>query len=102
MNKNMKKFFVVAADFCGQALFVLAVGDLAAACKARVESPVGRTLIDVASGVAVGLHAAYRGGLLESRLERIEAEPDPAPDAEASPDPDDDWTGDEAPYVEEE
>lgn len=91
MNKNAKKFFAAAADFCGQALFVLAVSDLAAACKARVESPVGRTLIDVAAGVVVGLHAAYRGGLLESAPAVEEPSPDP-----------DDWTGDEAPFVEEE
>lgn len=102
MKKTTKNFFVAAADFCGQALFVLAITDLVAACKARVESPVGRTLLDIGGGVAVGLHAAYRGGLFDSALERIEAEPDPAPSvAEASPDPDN-WTGDEAPFVEEE
>lgn len=102
MNKNAKKFFAAAADFCGQALFVLAVTDLVTACKARVESPVGRTLLDIGGGVVVGLHAAYRGGLLDSRLDRIAAEPDPAPAAEPSPDPDDDWNGDDAPFVEEE
>ena len=104
MKKNMKKLVVVAADFCSQALFVVAVTDLVAACKERTESPALRTLLDIGGGVAVGLHAAYRGGLLDSRLSRIEAEPDPdpAPAAEASPDPDDDWTGDEAPFVEEE
>ena len=102
MKKNVKKVLVVVSEFAGQFLFTKAVGDLAAACKARVESPVGRVAIDVASGVVVGLHAAYRGGLLDSRLGRIEAEPDPAPVAEPSPDPDDDWTGDEAPFVEEE
>ena len=100
MKKNMKKLVVVAGEFAGHLLFTRAVGDLAAACKARVESPVGRTLIDVASGVVVGLHAAYRGGLLDSALERIEAEPDPAPSV-ADPSPDD-WTGDEAPFVPEE
>ena len=102
MKKTSKKLFVVAADFCSHALFIWAVGDLAAALKERTDSRALRTLIDVASGVAVGVHAAYRGGLLDSRLSRIEAEPDPAPAAEASPDPDDDWTGDEAPFVEEE
>ena len=92
MKKNMKKLVVVAADFCSQALFVVAVTDLVAACKERTESPALRTLLDIGGGVAVGLHAAYRGGLLDSRLNRIEAEPDPAPSvAEPSPDPDDDW-----------
>ena len=101
MRKSTKKLAVWGCEFASRALFVLAVGDLAAALKQRTSSPAGRVAIDIATGVAVGLHAAYRGGLLESRLERIEAEPDPDPAAEASPDPDD-WTGDEAPYVEEE
>ena len=100
MNKNTKKFFAVAAELCSRTLFVLAVGDLAAACKQRTSSAAGRVAIDIAAGVAVGLHAAYRGGLLDSRRERSEAEPDPAPSVAAeSPD---DWTGDEAPFVEEE
>ena len=101
MKKSTRKFVAAAADFCSQALFVLAVTDLVAACKERTESPALRTLLDIGGGVVVGLHAAYRGGLLESSLDRIEAEPDPAPVAATSPDPDD-WTGDEAPFVEEE
>ena len=101
MKKSTKKFFAAAADFCSQALFVVAVTDLVAGLKERTESPALRTLLDIGGGVVVGLHAAYRGGLLESSLDRIEAEPDPAPVAVASPDPDD-WTGDEAPFVEEE
>lgn len=101
MKKSTKKLAVWGCEFASRALFVLAVGDLAAALKQRTKSSAARVAIDIATGVAVGLHAAYRGGLLESRLERIEAEPDPAPAAEVSPDPDD-WTGDEAPYVEEE
>ena len=102
MKKNMKKLVVVAGEFAGHLLFTRAVGDLAAALKERTDSQALRCLIDIGSGVVVGLHAASCGGRVESSLERIEAEPDPAPvAAEASPDPDD-WTGDEAPYVEEE
>lgn len=100
MKKNTRKAFVVAAELCSRALFVLAVGDLAAACKRRTSSPAARVAIDVATGVVVGLHALYRDDLVSSRLERIEQEPDPAPSGAAeSPD---DWTGDEAPFVEEE
>lgn len=99
MNKNMKKLVVVAGEFAGHILFTKAVGDLAAALKERTDSPALRCLIDIGSGVVVGLHAASCGGRVDSRLNRIEAEPDPAPAAEPSPD---DWTGDEAPFVEEE
>lgn len=99
MKKNTRKAFVVAAEFCSRALFVLAVGDLAAACKRRTSSPAARVAIDVATGVVVGLHALYRDDLVSSRLEQIEAEPDPAPVAAESPA---DWNGDEAPFVEEE
>lgn len=101
MTKNMKKVALVGCEFASRALFILAVGDLAAACKARVKSPVGRVAIDVATGVVVGLHALYRDDLVSSRLDRIEAEPDPAPVADAEQSPDD-WTGDEAPFVPEE
>ena len=101
MNKNAKKVLVVVGEFAGQFLFTKAVGDLAAALKERTDSQALRCLIDIGSGVVVGVHAAYRGGLLDSRLSRIEAEPDPAPVADAEQSPDD-WTGDEAPFVEEE
>ena len=100
MKKNMKKLVVVAGEFAGHLLFTRAVGDLAAALKERTDSQALRCLIDIGCGVAVGLHAAYRGGHVESALERIEAEPDPAPSV-ADPSPDD-WTGDEAPFVPEE
>ena len=102
MKKSTRKFVAAAADFCSQALFVLAVSDLTAALKERTESPALRTLLDIGGGVVVGLHAAYRGGLLESSLDRIEAEPDPAPAVAATSSDPDDWTGDEAPFVEEE
>ena len=101
MNKNMKKLVVVAGEFAGHILFTKAVGDLAAALKERTDSPALRCLIDIGSGVVVGLHAASCGGRVESSLERIEAEPDPAPVADAEQSPDD-WTGDEAPFVPEE
>ena len=102
MKKSVKKVLVVVSEFAGQFLFTKAVGDLATALKERTDSQALRCLIDIGSGVVVGLHAASCGGRVESSLERIEAEPDPAPvAAEASPDPDD-WTGDEAPFVEEE
>lgn len=102
MKKSTKKMFAVAADLCGHFIFVKAVGDLAAALKERTESPVLRTLVDIGAGVTVGLHAAFSERRVDADLDRIEAEPDPAPvAAAASPDPDD-WTGDEAPFVEEE
>ena len=101
MTKTTKKVALVGCEFASRALFILALGDLSRALKQRTSSSAARVAIDIATGVAVGLHAAYRGGLLESRMERIEAEPDSAPVAEASPDPDD-WTGDEAPFVPEE
>lgn len=101
MKKTSKKLALVGCEFASRALFVIALGDLSRELKRRTSSSVGRVAIDIATGVAVGLHALYRDDLFSSRLERIEAEPDPAPVAEASPDPDD-WTGDEAPYVEEE
>ena len=100
MKKNMKKLVVVAGEFAGHLLFTRAVGDLAAALKERTDSQAFRCLIDIGSGVVVGLHAASCGGRVESSLERIEAEPDPAPSV-ADPSPDD-WTGDEAPFVPEE
>lgn len=100
MKKNMKKLVVVAGEFAGHLLFTRAVGDLAAALKERTDSQALRCLIDIGSGVVVGLHAASCGGRVESSLERIEAEPDPAPSV-ADPSPDD-WTGDEAPFVPEE
>lgn len=100
MKKNMKKVVVVVGEFAGHLLFTKAVGDLATAIKERTDSQALRCLIDIGSGVVVGLHAASCGGRVNSSLDRIEAEPDPAPVA-ASSDPDD-WTGDEAPFVEEE
>ena len=100
MKKNMKKLVVVAGEFAGHLLFTRAVGDLAAALKERLGIRALRCLIDIGSGVVVGLHAASCGGRVESSLERIEAEPDPAPSV-ADPSPDD-WTGDEAPFVPEE
>ena len=101
MNKNMKKVALVGCEFASRALFIIALGDLSRELKRRTNSSVARVAIDIATGVAVGLHALYRDELVSSRLDRIEAEPDPAPVAEASPDPDD-WTGDEAPFVPEE
>ena len=101
MTKTTKKVALVGCEFASRALFILAVGDLAAALKQRTKSSVGRVAIDVATGVVVGLHALDRDDLVSSRLARIEAEPDPAPVAEPSPDPDD-WTGDEGPFVFEE
>lgn len=98
MKKNTRKALVVAAEFCSRALFVIALGDLSRELKRRTSSSVARVAIDVATGVAVGIHALYRDDLVSSRLEQIEAEPDPAPAAESP----DDWTGDEAPFVEEE
>lgn len=102
MKKSTKKLVVVGAEFCSRALFVLALGDLSRELKQRTSSSAARVAIDIATSVVVGLHALYRDDLVSSRLDRIEAEPDPAPvAAESSPDPDD-WTGDEAPFVEEE
>lgn len=98
MKKNTRKALVVAAEFCSRALFVIALGDLSRELKRRTSSPAARVAIDVATGVAVGIHALYRDDLVSSRLEQIEQEPDPAPAAESP----DDWTGDEAPFVEEE
>ena len=96
MKKSTRKAFVVAAEFCSRALFVIALGDLSRELKRRTSSSVAHVAIDVATGVAVGIHALYRDDLVSSRLEQIEAEP-----VAASSDPDD-WTGDEAPFVEEE
>lgn len=106
MKKSTKKLAVLGCEFASRALFVIALGDLSRELKQRTSSSAVRVAIDIATGVAVGLHALYRDDLVSSRLERIEAEPDPAPvaDAEQSPlhERQDDWTGDEAPYVEEE
>ena len=99
MKKTTKKLAVVGCEFASRALFILALGDLSRALKQRTSSSAARVAIDVATAVVVGIHALYRDELVSSRLERIEAEPDPAPAAEASPD---DWNGDEAPFVEEE
>ena len=74
MKKNMKKLVVVAGEFAGHLLFTRAVGDLAAALKERTDSQALRCLIDIGSGVVVGLHAASCGGRVDSRLNRIEAE----------------------------
>lgn len=101
MNKNVKKLVVFTSEVAGHLLFTKAVVDLAAALKERTDSQALRCLVDIGSGVVVGLHAASCGGRAEAALDRIEAEPDPAPVAATSPDPDD-WTGDEAPFVEEE
>lgn len=71
MKKSTRNVFVFASEYAGHLLFTKVLVDLATALKERTDSQAPRCLIDIGSGVVVGLHTTSCGGRTDAALDRI-------------------------------